>query len=92
MRPAARRSTEMERHTLLLANETRLGESEAGVTDLGLRDYVAISQRALRRAVDDQITDAAVLGAAEHGAGARPARSSRRPWVMQTPWPDSGPT
>jgi membrane protein len=40
-------------------DEAPLDDAEAGVTDLGARDYAGIFKRAGKRAMDDQITDAA---------------------------------
>jgi membrane protein len=40
-------------------DEVDLGDEEVGVTDLHVRDYLGIVKRSIRRAMDDQIPDAA---------------------------------
>lgn len=46
-------------HDRPLPDEAPLEDTEVGVTDLGARDYAGIFKRAGKRAMDDQITDAA---------------------------------
>lgn len=60
LRTTQRTRAERERlHDRPLPDEAPLEDTEVGVTDLGARDYAAIFKRAGKRAMDDQITDAA---------------------------------
>lgn len=60
LRTTQRTRAEPERlHDRPLPDEAPLEDTEVGVTDLGARDYAAIFKRAGKRAMDDQITDAA---------------------------------